>query len=170
MKGRLVEGFEHDSGQKEHPGCAEIINAWHDGLPEAERRLAIATIASLSLNQLLTGIFTGLAQKEITALSVRGRRIDEVFFVACGELDKLVEKEGLEPPFLLRLGMWGSSQKLRAAFSHAVQRGVIRFNLCDREIRLPAHLLRYEALSEQTGSAEMHECLARALLAEHESS
>ena len=170
MKEGLIEDLEHDADHREHPGCTEIIDAWYGDLPEAERHLAAAAIASLSLNQLLTGIFTGLAQRGITSLSVRGRRIDEVFFVACGELDKLVEKAGLEPPFLLKVGLWGGSRKLRTAFSCAVQRGAIRFNIPDQEIRLSAHTLRYEALSEQTGSAEMYECLARALLAEYEPS
>ena len=170
MKEGLIEDLEHDADKREHPGCAEIIDAWHSGLPEAERRLATRTIASLSLNQLLTGIFTGLAQKEITSLSVKGRHIDEAFVVTCGELDKLVEKEGLEAPFLLRMGLWGSSRKLRAALDRAIQRGLIRFNIAEQEIRLSAHTLHYEFLPEQTGNAEMYEYLADALLAEHEPS
>ena len=170
MKEGLIEDLEHDANQREHPGCAEIIDAWYSDLPEAERRLATATITSLSLNQLLTGIFTGLAQKEITSLSLRGRRIDEVFVATCGELDKLVEKEGLEPPFLLRLGMRSNSRKLRTAFNCAVQRGAIRFNIPDQEIRLSADALRFEYLSGQAASAKMYECLANAFLAEYETS
>ena len=170
MKEGLIGDLEYDTDQREHPGCAEIIDAWYSGLPEAERRLATATITSLSLNQLLTGIFTALAQKGITSLPVRGKRVDEVFVATCGELDKLVEQEGLESPFLLRLGLWGSSSKLRDAFSCAVQRGVIRFNLRDQEIRLSADELRFEYFSKQTASAKMYECLANALLAEYETS
>ena len=170
MKERLLEGLEHDTDQRKHPDCAEIIDAWYGGLPESERHLAAATIASLSLNQLLTGIFTGLAQRGITSLSLRDRRIDEVFVATCGELDKLVEKEGLEPPFMLRAGLWSRSHELRTAFSHAVQRGAIKFNFCDREIRLSADTLCLEALSGQTGGAEMYKRLADALLAEYGSS
>lgn len=170
MKERLLEDFESTADQREYPGCAEIIDNWYGGLPEAERHLAVTTIASLSLNQMLTGMFAGLAQRGITSLSVRDGRIDEVFVATCGELDKLVEQEGLESPFLLRLGLWGSSRKLREAFSCAVQRGVIRFSLCDQEIWLSADELRFECFSEQTGSAEIYERLADALLAEYEPS
>ena len=166
LENREAVNSEHDANRTERPGCAEIINAWHSGLPETEQRLTIETIAALSLNQLLTGIFTGLAQKGITSLPIGEGRIDEVFVAVCGELDKLTEKEGLEPAFLLRLGFWGSSRTLRAAFDRAVQRGVVKSNLLDQEIRLSAHTLRYEDLSGQTGSAEMYERLAAALLAE----
>ena len=170
MKERLLEDFESAADKKEYPACAQIINNWYRSLPEGERYSAVETIASLNLNQLLTGIFSGLAQKEITSISARGTRIDETFVAVCGELDKLIEKEGLESPFLLRLGMWGGSRKLRTAFSRAVQRGAIRFNIFDREIGLSADALRYEYLSGQIGSAEMYERLAHAFLAEHEPS
>jgi 3-dehydroquinate dehydratase len=128
-----------------------------------------ASSTPLSLNQLLTGLFSVLAQRGISTISIRTDRVDEVLVQVYEQLEKTADAESVELTFQIRQGLHGTSSQLRRALKLAALRDRVSIDNPEyQDIRLSESKLPYEHLSRLPGSEKMYEELADTFLAAYE--
>ena len=127
------------------------------------------TTTPLSLNQLLTGLFTVLAKRGITTISIRTDRIDEVLVKVFEDLEGRVEAEQLQLTFRIRQGLHGTSSQFRNALKLAALRDRISIDNPEyQDVRLSTTKLPYEHLQHLPGGHTLYEDLAEIFLAAYE--
>lgn len=122
-----------------------------------------------SLNQLLTGLFSVLAQRGVSTISIRTDRVDEVLVQVYKELEKRAAADRLELTFQIRRGLHGTSSQLRKALKLAALRDRVSIDNPEyQDIRLSATKLPYEHLDRLPGSKGLYEDLADIFLSSYE--
>ena len=125
----------------------------------------------LSLNQMLTGLFSVLADRGISTLSIRTDRVDRVLVKVYEELATRASEEGLELTFNIRRGLYGTSSQLRNALKLAALRDRVSIDNPEyQDVRLSVDKLPYEHIQHLPGSASLYEQLADVFLAAYEPS
>lgn len=123
----------------------------------------------LSLNQLLTGLFSVLAQRGVSTISIRTDRVDEVLVQVYNELEKRAAEEQLELTFQIRRGLHGTSSQLRKALKLAALRDRVSIDNPEyQDVRLSATKLPYEHLCRLPGTADLYKDLADIFLSSYE--
>ncbi len=130
---------------------------------------ASSPLAPLSLNQLLTGLFSVLAKRGISTISIRTDRVDETLVQVYEELEGKAPVEGLELTFQIRQGLHGTSSQLRNALKLAALRDRVSIDNPEyQDVRLSAAKLPYHHVGLLPGSEKMYEELADVFLDAYE--
>lgn len=125
----------------------------------------------LSLNQLLTGLFSVLAHRGVSTLSIRTDRVDRVLVSVYEELASRASEERLELTFKIRRGLHGTSSQLRNALKLAALRDRVSIDNPEyQDVRLSRDKLPYKHIERLPGSEDLYEHLADVFLSAYEPS